>query len=249
MSGGLIALLLATPVLARELPPGFVYLRDVDAEHRAGHALCGLRQFHRPSAVRLWRRRMRAAARRGAGAGQSAGRSRRTVARAEGLRLLPPDPRGRRLCALVAAEGRRRDQALLSGAGQARPVCRRLHRRAFGAFDRQRGRSDAGAAPRPAGAAVRSARILRRLHRAGRQTRARQCARHGHRLRLPRSQELAPWPARPRRSKTTARVVLLEAMRKRGFHNYFREWWHFSFGTRERAYDFAIEPRSSSTSP
>ena len=45
------------------------------------------------------------------------------------------------------------------------------------------------------------------------------------------------------------RVVLLEAMRKRGFHNYVREWWHFSFGTRGRAYDFPIGPRSSSTSP
>jgi D-alanyl-D-alanine dipeptidase len=45
------------------------------------------------------------------------------------------------------------------------------------------------------------------------------------------------------------RVVLLEAMRRRGFHNYFREWWHFSFGTRGQAYDFPIGPRSSSTSP
>ena len=38
------------------------------------------------------------------------------------------------------------------------------------------------------------------------------------------------------------RAVLIEAMRKRGFHNYFREWWHFSFGARPaQAYDFAIE--------
>ena len=39
------------------------------------------------------------------------------------------------------------------------------------------------------------------------------------------------------------RVILLEAMRKRGFHNYFREWWHFSFGTRGQAYDFPIGER------
>ncbi|HEY1311223.1 MAG TPA: M15 family metallopeptidase [Pseudolabrys sp.] len=45
------------------------------------------------------------------------------------------------------------------------------------------------------------------------------------------------------------RVILLEAMRKRGFHNYFREWWHFSFGARGPAFDFPIGPRSSSTSP
>ncbi|MGH6737577.1 MAG: M15 family metallopeptidase, partial [Bradyrhizobium sp.] len=40
-----------------------------------------------------------------------------------------------------------------------------------------------------------------------------------------------------------ARETLIAAMRKRGFHNYFREWWHFSFGTRGEAYDFAIEGR------
>jgi D-alanyl-D-alanine dipeptidase len=45
------------------------------------------------------------------------------------------------------------------------------------------------------------------------------------------------------------RARLVAAMRKRGFHNYFREWWHFSFGARGPAYDEAIEPRSSSHSP
>jgi len=40
------------------------------------------------------------------------------------------------------------------------------------------------------------------------------------------------------------RGILLAAMRRRGFHNYFREWWHFSFGTRGPAYDVPIE-RSS----
>ncbi len=39
------------------------------------------------------------------------------------------------------------------------------------------------------------------------------------------------------------RVILLEAMQKRGFHNYVREWWHFSFGARGPAYDFTIEGR------
>ncbi len=39
------------------------------------------------------------------------------------------------------------------------------------------------------------------------------------------------------------RVILIEAMRKRGLHNYVREWWHFGFGTRgEQAYDFVIAP-------
>ena len=39
------------------------------------------------------------------------------------------------------------------------------------------------------------------------------------------------------------RARLVAAMRKRGFHNYFREWWHFSYGTRGKAYDEPIEPR------
>lgn len=41
------------------------------------------------------------------------------------------------------------------------------------------------------------------------------------------------------------RFVLQSAMRRHGFANYFREWWHYSFfGAAEpRAYDFAITPR------
>ena len=40
------------------------------------------------------------------------------------------------------------------------------------------------------------------------------------------------------------RGVLVAAMHKRGFHNYFREWWHFSYGARpKQAYDFPIEAR------
>jgi len=42
------------------------------------------------------------------------------------------------------------------------------------------------------------------------------------------------------------RATLTEAMRARGFHNYFREWWHFSFGPRPaQSYDFAIVPRDA----
>ena len=41
-----------------------------------------------------------------------------------------------------------------------------------------------------------------------------------------------------------ARGLLNAAMRAHGFHNYFREWWHFSYGPRPaRAYDFPIGPR------
>ena len=46
--------------------------------------------------------------------------------------------------------------------------------------------------------------------------------------------------------QTRWRAKLNAAMRARGFHNYFREWWHFSFGARPaQIYDFAIEARAS----
>jgi D-alanyl-D-alanine dipeptidase len=42
-----------------------------------------------------------------------------------------------------------------------------------------------------------------------------------------------------------ARATLLAAMRRHGFQNYFREWWHFSYAsaTPAPAYDFPIVPR------
>ena len=40
------------------------------------------------------------------------------------------------------------------------------------------------------------------------------------------------------------RLVLNAAMRKQGFYNYPREWWHYSYGPRGTpAYDFPIEKR------
>jgi D-alanyl-D-alanine dipeptidase len=39
------------------------------------------------------------------------------------------------------------------------------------------------------------------------------------------------------------RATLGDAMRAQGFKNYFREWWHFSFGRPTQAYDFPIPPR------
>ena len=43
------------------------------------------------------------------------------------------------------------------------------------------------------------------------------------------------------------RELLDAAMRKRGFRNYFREWWHYEYGSPRGYYDFPI--RSPSTSP
>jgi len=37
-----------------------------------------------------------------------------------------------------------------------------------------------------------------------------------------------------------SRNMLLAAMAAQGFHNYFREWWHFSYGLSGHAWDFPI---------
>lgn len=39
------------------------------------------------------------------------------------------------------------------------------------------------------------------------------------------------------------RAILVAAMSKRGFHNYHREWWHFSYGSPAPRYDVPIQPR------
>ena len=39
------------------------------------------------------------------------------------------------------------------------------------------------------------------------------------------------------------RALLGDAMRAQGFKNYFREWWHFSYGRPAQAYDVPIAPR------
>lgn len=39
------------------------------------------------------------------------------------------------------------------------------------------------------------------------------------------------------------RMTLVAAMRKRGFANYFREWWHFSFPGAAAHHDVPIRPR------
>ena len=54
----------------------------------------------------------------------------------------------------------------------------------------------------------------------------------------------SPTPRAITAEQKRRRGVLLAAMRARGFRNYFREWWHFSYGARPLSgYDFPIEPR------
>jgi D-alanyl-D-alanine dipeptidase len=40
------------------------------------------------------------------------------------------------------------------------------------------------------------------------------------------------------------RELLNTAMRKRGFRNYFREWWHYEYSSPRGYYDFPILPRA-----
>ncbi len=123
----------------------------------------------------------------------------------------------------------------------------RLYRRAFGAFDRHRRRSHADCARRQRNHKARRLRSARALTAPapGRWRNARRTIR-------------STWAPASTASTTEAhtasagltpeqahlRALLVAAMRKRGFRNYFREWWHFSFGARPaQAYDFAIAPR------
>jgi len=41
-----------------------------------------------------------------------------------------------------------------------------------------------------------------------------------------------------------SRAELIAAMKVHGFHNYFREWWHFTYGRAVQLYDFPIAPRT-----
>ena len=44
------------------------------------------------------------------------------------------------------------------------------------------------------------------------------------------------------------RATLVAAMRERGFRNYFREWWHFSYRAPGGSYDMPIGPRAEKPS-
>ena len=44
-------------------------------------------------------------------------------------------------------------------------------------------------------------------------------------------------------AQRSARERLRAAMSAHGFRNYFREWWHYEYGSPQRAYDFPIEAR------
>ena len=77
-------------------------------------------------------------------------------------------------------------------------------------------------------AALQAGRGLRLLRRSRRGARSRQQHRHGHQLRLLRSPEphqgagLAPGSGAGGR-------MLVDAMAQHGFHNYHKEWWHFTY--------------------
>ena len=163
----------------------------------------------------------------------------------EGLRLLPSAPRGRRHGALGKRRRARRSRPSGSIPSSRRTRCsRRLYRFAVGAFDRRRCRSHADQAAGDVRRAVRPRRALRPLHRTGRRARARQLARHGHRLRLLRRQELRPSPAISPPSRTMRAPCCSRPCERRGFKNYFREWWHFSCRrARARARIFQFKPR------
>ena len=166
----------------------------------------------------------------------------RATSRPESLRLLPPDPRGARLCALGAAKRRRRDQAVLSDAGEAHAVCDGyiaahsahstgtavdltlvpLPRAAAPPYDPRRATAPA---PRP----PTSARPTMRSTWAPASTAS-----------TPRAQLS---PARPRPSKTTGASCCSRPCASAASTIISANGGTFSYGPRGPGYDFPIAPR------
>ena len=236
-------LLLPAAALAGGLPPGLVYLRDVDPSIAQDMRYAGPNNFTgRPlpgydAAECVLRRE----------AAEALARVQADLA-AQNLGLKVYDCyRPTRAVAAFARwaqeRRRRRDQALLPHARQEPAVRRRLYRRAFGAFDRHRRRSHTGCARRSPRAAFDAHATYgactgpvaqRAPDNSLDMGTGFDCFDDNSRT---ASSAIAPEQAR-------LRGVLVAAMRKRGFHNYFREWWHFSFGPRPaQAFDFVIEAR------
>ena len=158
-----------------------------------------------------------------------------------------PDPRGRRFCALGArirkSGRRRRDQALLSRrwrSAACSPTAISPRTRRIRPATRSTSRLLNGP-PRPRRPSIRThlTAPARGLPRSARPTMRSTWAPASTASTTKATRE-AP-PSRPTQKRWRARLVA--AMRARGFHNYFREWWHFTFGTRGKAYDFPIAPR------
>ena len=248
MSGGLIALLLATPVLARELPPDFVYLRDIDpsivqdmryagSDNFTGHPVPGY-----DAAECVLRRDV----------AQALAKVQADLAKQSlGLKVYDCYRPTRAVLAFARWSQQKDD-------GATKRFYPALDKRALfaGGYIAAHSAHSTGNAvdltlvPRPAPLAPPfdphasyGACTAPAINRAPDNVLDMGT---GFDCLDPKSSALASTTTSEQNHR---RVVLLEAMRKRGFHNYVREWWHFSFGTRGRAYDFPIGPRSSSTSP
>ena len=248
MSGGLIALLLATPVLARELPPDFVYLRDVDSSIVQDMRYAGYDNFTgRPLP--------------GYGAAECVLRRDVAVALSKVQADLAKQSLG-----LKVYDCYRPTRAVADFAHWAQQKDDGTTKRFYPALDKRAlfaggyiaahsahstgNAVDLTLVPRPAPSAPPfDPRASYGACTAPAISRAPDNVLDmgtGFDCLDPKSSALASTTTS---EQNHARVVLLEAMRRRGFRNYVREWWHFSFGTRGRAYDFPIGPRSSSTSP
>ena len=213
------------------MPASFVYLRDIDPSiaqdmRYAGPTISSVVRspaMRRPSAScgATWRRRSGGCRRT---LPRRARASRSTTATG---RSAPCTPwrNGRRTAARSG-----RTSAIFPRLQKAN-CSRTLSRRRLAPFERHCGRHHTGPGVTDASRAVRSRRELWAVHRAGRRAVARRQHRHGHRLRLPRRQQptrSAAVGAEPRKW----RGVLVAAMAKHGFANYFREWWHFATARR-----------------
>ena len=223
------------------LPEGFVYLRDVDPSIAQDMRYAGADNFTgRPlpgydAAECVLRRDV----------AEALARVQADLARENlGLkvydcyrptRAVPPLRAGRKTSDDDGATKR-----FYPDAGEAPLFAARLHRRAFGAFDRQRGRSHARRSCPP--------------RRRRRSIRTRLTAPAPRRPRSARPTIASTWAPASTASTSKAtrqaraitpeqkrwRALLVAAMRARGFHNYFREWWHFSLARAGRLMIFRL---------
>ena len=119
---------------------------------------------------------------------------------------------------------------LLSGAEEEPAVRAWIYRQPFGAFARRCRRSH-----------HRAERMRRRKRLTIPRAHYGSCAgpadaasaaqqrRYGHRLRLFQCEQLHAYAASITPAQRARRRILLQAMERQGFKNYFREWWHFSY--------------------
>ena len=211
---------------------------------RAGHPVRHRAQLRRPSDRRLPGATLPAHPAGGGGAAPGPGRRARRGPQPQGVRLLPPAARRRRLRGLVEAPRGAADEGrVLSRRGQVEALRRRVRRRADRAQPGQHPGPHPGPGPHARSAGVPAGAAAGRLHRTGGAALPRQLGRHGHRVRLlrpPRAHRRSPGhrggPGQPGVAQAADDRAGVRELRP-------NEWWHYRFTAEpypKRYFDFPV---------